>query len=71
MSSHRSSLWVCISAVASGLQNGRTLDEHSVNGLVAEIIEMGENQRAELRKDFRTVVEAINQIEERLNGECD
>lgn len=67
----RNSLWLCISAVACGLGDQEQVPDESISDLVGEILEMGENQQAQLRRDFRKIVSTINQIGNLLNDHID
>jgi hypothetical protein len=61
-------LWHCIQAVALALRNA---DEETLTALQSDLRMMGPNQRGELRKDFREVIDGLTLLEKRFNSEND
>jgi hypothetical protein len=60
------SLWYCVKALASLFNDVRHRSDDSLEQLEDQISAMGENQRADLRRDFATILGGISRLEMRL-----
>jgi hypothetical protein len=60
------SLWYCVKALASSFGDTRQWSDESLLRLEDQVMTMGEHQRADIRRDFATILGGLSRLEMRL-----